>query len=87
MLDLAEETEKLAQLIARKVGKTPEDVVREAVEVSARAAGVAPARRQLSRDELIAGMKAISDRCAALPVYDPRTPDEILGYDEHGLPT
>ena len=70
MLDLAEETEKLAQLIARKVGKTPADVVREAVEASARAAGVIPARRQLSRDELIAGMKAKSDRCAALPVHD-----------------
>ena len=22
-----------------------------------------------------------------LPVLDDRTPDEILGYDEHGLPT
>ncbi|MEH3157874.1 MAG: type II toxin-antitoxin system VapB family antitoxin [Sphingomonas taxi] len=24
---------------------------------------------------------------AAAPVLDPRTPDEILGYDENGLPT
>ncbi|NYD91915.1 type II toxin-antitoxin system VapB family antitoxin [Sphingomonas melonis] len=24
---------------------------------------------------------------AAAPILDPRTPDEILGYDEHGLPT
>ncbi|WP_419809011.1 type II toxin-antitoxin system VapB family antitoxin [Sphingomonas sp.] len=24
---------------------------------------------------------------ATMPVLDPRTPDEILGYDEHGLPT
>jgi antitoxin VapB len=24
---------------------------------------------------------------AALPVLDPRTPEEIVGYDEHGLPT
>ena len=23
----------------------------------------------------------------ALPVLDPRTPDEILGYDEFGLPS
>ncbi len=28
----------------------------------------------------------ITERCAALPVLDSRTPDEILGYDEHGLP-
>lgn len=87
MLELAEDTEKLAQLVARKTGKTPEEVVRDAVEASARAAGVTAGRRKLSREEFIAGMKAIAERCAALPVYDTRTPDEILGYDENGLPT
>jgi antitoxin VapB len=30
---------------------------------------------------------AIGRRCAALPELDPRAPDEILGYDENGLPT
>ena len=29
----------------------------------------------------------IAIRCAALPVLDPRSPQEILGYDKHGLPT
>ena len=29
----------------------------------------------------------IAIRCAALPVLDPRSAEEILGYDEHGLPT
>jgi len=24
--------------------------------------------------------------CATLPVLDPRTPEEIIGYDENGLP-
>lgn len=28
----------------------------------------------------------IAKRCAALPVVDRRAPDEILGYDEKGLP-
>ena len=28
----------------------------------------------------------ISERCRALPDRDPRTPDEILGYDATGLP-
>lgn len=27
-----------------------------------------------------------SKRCAALPVLDPTPPDEILGYDDKGLP-
>jgi hypothetical protein len=31
-------------------------------------------------------MIAITDRFAELPVYDARTPEEIIGYDEHGLP-
>jgi antitoxin VapB len=87
MLELAEDTAKLAELVAEKTGKSPDQVVREAVEASARAVGVVPAKPKLSREELIAGMRAISDRFAALPVYDTRTPDEILGYDENGLPT
>jgi antitoxin VapB len=29
---------------------------------------------------------AIARRCAALPVSDTRTPEEILGYDRNGLP-
>ena len=29
----------------------------------------------------------IALRCASLPVLDSRNPDEILGYDEDGLPS
>jgi hypothetical protein len=29
---------------------------------------------------------AIADRVASKPVVDPRTPEEIIGYDENGLP-
>jgi len=31
-------------------------------------------------------LRAIRDRSAKLPVLDNRTPDQILGYDERGLP-
>ena len=31
-------------------------------------------------------LRAIGDRCAALPDYDKRSPEEIIGFDEHGLP-
>lgn len=31
-------------------------------------------------------LHALSDQVRALPVLDPRTPEAILGYDEHGLP-
>ncbi len=28
----------------------------------------------------------IGRHCASLPDFDTRTPDEILGYDEYGVP-
>lgn len=31
-------------------------------------------------------LSAIALRCAGLALLDDRTEDEILGYDEHGLP-
>ena len=34
------------------------------------------------RDEL----RAIRTRCSELPVLDTRSPEEILGYDENGVP-
>lgn len=41
-------------------------------------------RRQMPR--LRDQLRAIRQRCAALPVLDSRTPEEILGYDEIGVP-
>lgn len=31
-------------------------------------------------------LEAIRERCSSLPVLDERTPEEILGYDDRGLP-
>jgi antitoxin VapB len=33
-----------------------------------------------------AEIRRIQERIAELPVLDERAPDEIIGYDEHGLP-
>jgi len=43
-------------------------------------------RRTVNSATRLAKMKAIADRVAALPIRDVRTDDEILGYDEVGLP-
>jgi antitoxin VapB len=32
-------------------------------------------------------LRALSEEVHARPVLDPRTADEILGYDEHGAPS
>jgi len=39
-------------------------------------------RRSLLLDDLA----AIRRRCAELPVLDPRAPEDIIGYDECGIP-
>jgi hypothetical protein len=41
----------------------------------------------MDRRRLIDEINAIADHCSRLPVLDARSPDEILGYDEIGLPT
>jgi antitoxin VapB len=43
-------------------------------------------RQGVSRAERAARLMAHGKRFAALPVLDPRSADEIIGYDEVGLP-
>ena len=43
-------------------------------------------RRRRNIDDVAARLMKIGNRYAALP-DTVRNPDEILGYDEHGLPT
>jgi antitoxin VapB len=75
------EADRLARELAKATGEgITEAVIKALRERLAREKGRKRGRR-LS-DEL----RAIGERVAALPVLDPRAPDEILGYDERGLP-
>ena len=76
-------THELAKRLATVTGESLTEAVRVAVQ------------ERLKRVETRAapGRKGLADRldeialhCAALPVHDERTADEILGYDERGLP-
>jgi antitoxin VapB len=81
------ETERLAKEVAKAKGKPVASIVRDAIEASAREAGLLIARPgRLSVAEKRQRLLEISERSAARPVLDPRTPDEILGYDDRGLP-
>jgi antitoxin VapB len=75
------EAEALATELARLTGETKTDAVTKAVRDRLERVKRGRHRRSLA-DEL----DAIGKQCAALPVLDPRTPDEIIGYDEQGLP-
>jgi antitoxin VapB len=45
-------------------------------------------RIQRSRAPMITRrLQALKDELRTYPVVDSRSPDEIVGYDEHGLPT
>ena len=79
------ETERLARKLAEVTGKPLPMIVRQAIEAEAAKAGIAGTAR-LSPDQLLARMTEITDGFARLPILDPREPDEIIGYDEHGVP-
>jgi len=87
MISLTPEIEQLARLVAARSGTTPERVLTEAVEARAREMGVMPTgNHRPSRKPSADRMMAISEHFAAYPVLDSRSPDEIIGYDEFGVP-
>lgn len=76
------EADRLARELAARTGETLTEAVVVALrERLAREAG--RTRTTPLRDELA----TIRRRCADLPVVDTRTGDEVIGYDQHGLPT
>ena len=74
------EADRLARELAARIGETITQTVITALRERLERQG---AKSPLSlKDEIM----AISRRCAALPNRDRRSADEIIGYDEHGLP-
>jgi len=75
------EADRLARELAERTGES----LTQAVVVALRERLARETGRTQGvplRDELA----AIRQRCAALPVLDTRSADEILGYDERGVP-
>jgi antitoxin VapB len=73
--------EKLVRELAAATGESVTTAVRRAAEER-----LQRVRRQRAGRSLAAEILEIGRRCAALPDLDVRTADEIIGYDEHGLP-
>ncbi|NVZ10187.1 hypothetical protein HW932_13040 [Allochromatium humboldtianum] len=46
----------------------------------------APQTRPSDASQRLTAILEIGCRCAAAPELDPRSPDEIIGYDADGLP-
>jgi antitoxin VapB len=73
------EADRLAEELAELTGKPVEQAVTQALRDQL--------VRQREVQRVLRRIKEISEHYTSLPVLDPRTPDEILGYDENGLPT
>ena len=76
------QTEMLARKLAELTGETLTEGIRAAVEER-----YDRLRRARSGRSLGAELNAIALRCAKRPVVSPLSADEILGYDESGVPT
>jgi antitoxin VapB len=75
------EAEKLATALAKLTGETKTEAVTRALRDR-----LARLRRERSRRRLADELDAIALRCASLPIRDARSPEEIIGYDERGVP-
>ena len=71
------EIDRMAEELARREGVSVADAVKAAL---AARLGPKPTARPIDMDAI----RAIQREVAALPVYDDRSDDEILGYDEIG---
>jgi antitoxin VapB len=77
-----DEADALARRLASATGESLTVAVREALRERLRRVegrSAAPRLRETLRE--------IRRRAARLPVLDDRPADDILGYDEHGLPS
>ncbi len=80
------ETHLLARKVALATGETMTQAVKTALRERLERVGpskVDPEERQ----RRIEAMMEFAREWRSRPVIDPRTPDEILGYDENGLPS
>jgi antitoxin VapB len=75
------ETELLARSLAKLTGENITTATKRAIEERLRRVG-----GQSRKATLLEDMAEIRRRWSEMPAMDGRTQDEILGYDEHGLP-
>jgi antitoxin VapB len=75
------ETDRLAREVAKLTGESLTEAVRKAL-----AERLERERRKRGRTKSLAErLDEIALRCASLPTYDTRSPDEIIGYDDKGM--
>jgi antitoxin VapB len=75
------QTEQLATALAKLTGETKTEAVTQALRER-----LERTRRTRTKRRLREELEEIAAHCAALPVLDARHADDIIGYDQHGIP-
>jgi antitoxin VapB len=75
------ETERLARKLADRTGESLTTAIQKALEER-----LDRLSRQRRSSAVASQLRDILRRVDNLPDLDPRSPDEIIGYDEFGLP-
>jgi antitoxin VapB len=76
------EVHELAVELARRTRRS----LTEAVKDSLRESIARQRAGRLDSQRVVERVMRIAQRISSLPVLDPRTPDEILGYNDFGVP-
>lgn len=76
-----------ADRLARQLAATTGESITVAVIVAIRERLVREERKREDKTALLEELRAIAHHCASLPTLDTRSEDEILGYDENGIPS
>ena len=76
-----------ADRLARELSAMTGESITVAVTVAMRERIERERHQNKNQEALINELMAIAAHCASLPNIDTRTDDEILGYDENGLPS
>ena len=74
-------TDRLARTVASLTGETLTMAVKKALAERLERERL----KRGDREKRLARIRDIAEHFASLPVLDPRSPDEIVGYDENGL--
>jgi len=75
------DVERLARELAAKTGETLTGAIHKALQER-----LERLKTERRKPVVVTQLEDILRRVDQLPVLDSRTPDEILGYDDHGLP-
>ena len=78
--------DRLAEQLARQTGETLACAVIVALEERLEWLTSTDRRGEEEKQARVRRMRELAASFRALPVVEDRSPDEIVGYDEHGLP-